>query len=263
MAVAPERGVARLAGWPQQQGLTFPGICAFEAQTFGLLSFTHSTSTFLHSIPRLVSLHDRINARSVHEKPHAVTPHQTSQHDRTMTSHEPTLPLGNRVFHRPPSRTASQTFHQTPPRSWPRQNITQTPNAAASPRDVSEPAFKKQKVDDTAKSLGKGTGRDIAELSFDQTIGTRGALPVVAADNKNDNESKKERRIHQPPLLPRRPVRHSYRTTPHHGRALAIERAARRDVVLTKPYVPEPPSFAPRFHDAGTYAKEIGSRETR
>ena len=180
-----------------------------------------------------------------------------------MTSHEPTLPLGNRVFHKPPSRTASQTFHQTPPRSWPRQNNTQTPNAPASPRDVSEPAFKKQKVDDTARSFGRGSGRDIAELSFDQTIGTKVALPVVAADNKIDNDSKKERRIHQPPLLPRRPVRDSCRATPHHGRALAIERAARRDVVLTKPYIPEPPSFAPRFHDAGAYAKEIDNYGTR
>lgn len=173
-----------------------------------------------------------------------------------MTSHEPPLPLGNRVFPRPPSRTASQTFHQTP-RSWPRQNLTQTPNAPATPRDISEPAFKKQKVDDTARSLGKGSGRDIAELSFDQTIGTKVVLPVVATDNRIDNDSKKERRIHQPPLLPRRPVRDSCRITTHHGRALAIERAARRDVVLTKPYVPEPPSFAPRFHDAGAYAKEI------
>ena len=52
-------------------------------------------------------------------------------------------------------------------------------------------------------------------------------------------------------LFPTRPVKFAQPGCHQQGRALAIERATARDLVPVRPYVPEPPTCAPRFHKAG------------
>lgn len=167
---------------------------------------------------------------------------------------EPPLPIGTRSLPLPPSRTASQAF-QPPPRSWPRQASTPNPNAPVKTNrgDASEPPSKKQKLDDIA-----------ASPSNPALLGVGGTTRLAAFDNATNSEratgieqQEKEPRAHHHPLFPLRPGRHSLSGGVQQGRALAIERAARRDTVPVKPYVPEPPSCAPRYHGAGTYSIDL------
>lgn len=159
---------------------------------------------------------------------------------------EPPLPAGNRLFP-PPSLRAGPNNLQPPPRSYHRQTFC--PNAKAPARvhhnEASEPPQKRQKLENTVGSQSKSTAdRDTPN-------------PPIPNHNANSFEisnvdnTKKDPRSHQNPLFPFRPDRKSGSGTTLQGRALAIERAARKDVVPVKAYVPEPPSSAPRYHPAG------------
>lgn len=162
---------------------------------------------------------------------------------------EPPLPTGNRSFPLPPSRTASHDLQQTP-RSWPRQTFNPTPNAPPSSQDASEPAFKRQKTGVSATdSIGKTTGSSRSGLDISNAKNNKGALLGNSADSLPERESAEKEQ--QPSLFPIRSCRIPQPSGNQQGRALAIERATARDVVQVKPYVPEPPSFAPRFHQAG------------
>jgi hypothetical protein len=171
-----------------------------------------------------------------------------------MTSYEPPCPDGTRAFPQPSSRTTTQTFQPTP-RSWPRQNLIQTPNAPVTPRDASEPAFKRQKLDDTLRNSDRVIAGNIRNTSSDGTPGSKGVPSIgVMDDGIETGDQEAEPQVHQTPLLPLRPSRDSQTRDLRHGCALAIERAARRDAVQIKPYAPEPPAFAPRFHEGGLYS---------
>lgn len=166
-----------------------------------------------------------------------------------LTGIEPPLPTGNRSLPLPHSRTASHDFQQTP-RSWPSQTFNQTPNAPTSSQDASEPAFKRQKIGDPAtNAIGKTTGisRGLSDIS--NATSNEGALFINGADCLPERETAEKEQ--QPSLFPIRPSRIPQSGGNNQGRALAIERATAREVVQVKPYVPETPSFAPRFHKAG------------
>lgn len=163
---------------------------------------------------------------------------------------EPPLPTGNRSFPLPPSRTASYDLQQTP-RSWPRQTFNPTPNAPAISHDTSEPAFKRQKIGDPATILtGKTSATSRSVLDNSNAPSNRGALLTNSAGSLPEN--KNAEKDQQPSLFPPRPNKIPQPGGNQQGRALAIERASARDVVPVKPYVPEPPSFAPRFHKSGS-----------
>lgn len=162
---------------------------------------------------------------------------------------EPPLPTGNRSFALPPSRTASHDLQQTP-RSWPRQTYNPTPNAPASSQDASEPAFKRQKIGVPATdSIGKTTGTLRNVLDVSNATSNKGALFGNSASSLPERESAEKEQ--QPSLFPIRSSRTLQSGGIQQGSALAIDRATARDAVQVKPYVPEPPSFAPRFHQAG------------
>lgn len=162
---------------------------------------------------------------------------------------EPPLPTGNRSFPLPPTRTASHDLLHTP-RSWPRQTFNQTPNAPASSQDASEPAIKRQKIEDPAADLiGRTSGNFSSVLDLSTATSNKGALLINSADSLPDKEGAEKEQ--QPSLFPIRPGKIHRTGGIQQGRALAIERASAKDVVPIKPYVPEPPSFAPRFHKAG------------
>ncbi|KAF6237053.1 hypothetical protein HO173_004932 [Letharia columbiana] len=162
---------------------------------------------------------------------------------------EPPLLTGNRSFQLPPTRTASHDLQQTS-RTWPRQTFNPTPNAPPSSQDASEPASKRQKTGDPAtESIGKTSGILRSVLDISTAISEKGRPLIKSADFLPGKESADKEQ--QPSLFPTRPGKNPQRGGNQQGRALAIERATARDVVPVKPYVPEPPSFAPRFHKAG------------
>lgn len=162
---------------------------------------------------------------------------------------EPPLPTGNRSFPLPPTRAASHDLQQTP-RSWPRQTFNSTPNAPASSQDASEPAFKRQKIGDSVTDpIGKTSGTLRSLSDFSNATSNRGAILISSADPLEERERAEKEQ--QPSLFPIRPGKIPQADGNQQSRALAIERAAAKDVVPVKPYIPEPPSFAPRFHRAG------------
>jgi len=161
---------------------------------------------------------------------------------------EPPLPTGPRIFpFPPPSRTPAHTFQQ-PPRSWPRQTSTPTHNAPARTfsQDALEPSLKRQKLEDGAgfPSSGVATVESARRNTFE--------VAASSQHTSSDAQHEKQPRFREQPLFPLRPGRRSLGST-QQSRPLAIERAARRDVVPVKAYVPEPPSCAPRYHQAGVY----------
>ena len=164
---------------------------------------------------------------------------------------EPPLPTGNRSFPLPPTRIASHDLQQTP-RSWPRQTLNPPPNAPASSQDASEPAFKRQKTGHPVTNLIRKTGGTLRSVSdISSTTSNKGALLINSAHSLPEKEGAEKEQ--KPSLFPIRPGQFPQLGGCQQGRALAIERATARDVVPIKPYVPEPPSFAPRFHNAGKF----------
>lgn len=161
---------------------------------------------------------------------------------------EPPFLTGNRSFPLPPSRTASHD-HQHTPRSWPRQTCNSAPNAPASSQDASEPALKRQKIRDADTSLIGETLPSFLDTSH--VTNNKAALLANSADSLPDSVNVERKQ--QSPLFPIRPGKTAQPGGHQQGRALAIERANARDVVPVKPYVPEPPSFAPRFHKVGKH----------
>ena len=162
---------------------------------------------------------------------------------------EPPLPTGSRSFPLPISRTASHDLQHTP-RSWPRQTFNPTPSAPTSSQDASEPAFKRQKIGDSDTDvIGRTSGTIISISDSSNATSNKGALLINGAGCFPDRTSGDKES--QSSLFPFRPRKTARPGGHQQGRALAIERANARDVVPVKPYVPESPSSAPRFHKAG------------
>lgn len=184
------------------------------------------------------------------------------QHARTMTSNPtgnaPPLPPGNRSFPVPPSRPAPQAFQQTP-RSWPRQTFLQT-NTPSMSRDFSEPALKRQKLEDTGRVIEPAGSGDLAKPVSSQIASHRGR--GFAPFKTDTGHSEQRPQSHQPPPFPLRPGRYLRPGGPQKCRPLAFERAARRDAVPVKPYIPKPPSLAPRLHKNGKQLMPLKPRGT-
>lgn len=157
---------------------------------------------------------------------------------------EPPLPSANRSFPLAPTRTTSHDLQQTP-RSWPRQTFNPTLNAPASSQDNSEPAFKRQKIAGPDTTVTKKTS---ATDTSDATNNKCAFLVSNAAALPDRTSGDGEQQYASYPI---RPGRITQPGGHRQGRALAMERAMAKDFVPTKPYVPEPPSFAPRFYKAG------------
>ena len=161
---------------------------------------------------------------------------------------EPPLPATNRSFPLPPTRSAFHDLQQTP-RSLPRQTLNPTPHAPASSQDACEPAFKRQKIGHPDTDLnGKTSGTVPSILGISHATSNKGALLMNSTCTLPDRASGDK---DQSSLFPIRPGTTSRAGGHQHVRALAVERAKARDVVPVKPYVPEPPSSAPRFRGAG------------
>ena len=97
--------------------------------------------------------------------------------------------------------------------------------------------------------IGKTNGMLPSSLDTSLATSNKGALLITGTDSFTDSMGGDEEK--QSSLFPIRPGRMAQPSGHQHGRALALERANARDVVPVKSYVPESPSFAPRFHNAG------------
>lgn len=160
---------------------------------------------------------------------------------------EPPLPTGTPTLAVPPlTRPSSQTLQQ-PPRSWPGRTTTPIYNALdrVLPRGFQEPPSKKQKLGNIEGNPSKS--RDHAGSLDRSTLG-------IGASSQASRfaEQQKQARVPERLLFPPRP-RGYPPISCRQVRPLAIERAARRDVVPVKAYVPEPPSCAPRYHENGAH----------
>lgn len=158
---------------------------------------------------------------------------------------EPPLPSSTRTFTLPPSRTSSQTFLQ-PPRPWPCQTSTPIHDAPVRtiPRNALEPPLKRQKLEHVS-----GTPSSSVTIEGSARHNAFG----IAANSQHTSgvtQPEKQSQVREQALFPHRPGGHPLGST-QHRRPLAVERAARRDVVPVKAYVPEAPSCAPRYHQAG------------
>ena len=165
----------------------------------------------------------------------------------------PPLSSGNRSFPLPPPRTASHDLQQTP-RSWPRQMFNPNPIAPANFQEVSEPALKRQKVGDCALDViekTNGTLQGVLDIGNATSNNKGGPLVKSTGSLRSLPEGEIAENGQQSSLFPIRQNQIRQPVGVQQGRALAIERATARDAVPIKPYVPEPPSFAPRFHKAG------------
>lgn len=157
---------------------------------------------------------------------------------------EPPLPTGSSSFtlHLPPDRTASQAV-QLPPRSWPRQTSMPDPSSG----DNLEPPLKKPRLEDATGSRVSGAmaGRTPRPTAFTYTA-SREHTPSI-------EQNQKQSRDHQHSVFPLRPGVQESPGGIRHNRPLALVRATRKDAVPVKAYIPEPPSCAPQFHEAGMY----------
>ena len=161
---------------------------------------------------------------------------------------EPPLPCANHSLPLPPTRTTSYDLQQTP-RSWPRQTLNPTLNAPASSQDNSEPAFKRLKIANPDTTVTEKTCATLPDfLDTSDATNNKGALlsNTAALPDRTSGDSEQHSASY-----PVRPGRITQPGGHRQGRALAMERAMTKDVVPTKPYVPDPPSFAPRFYKAG------------
>ncbi len=155
---------------------------------------------------------------------------------------EPPLPTNTRTFPLPPSRASSQNFQQ-PRIPWPCQISTPVDNAPAGTltRKALEPPLKRQKLDDVSGTLSSRIAVESSAGHNAFEIAANGAL-----------QPDKQFQAHEQPLFPLRPGVHPLGST-QHRRPLAIERAARKDVVPVKAYIPEASSCAPRYFEDGVY----------
>ena len=158
------------------------------------------------------------------------------------------MPTKNRSFPLSSIRTASHDLQQTP-RSWPRQSLNPTLSAPACSQDASEPAIKRQKIENSDTNLIARSGGTIpCVLDVGSATSNKGTVVVDRAWSLPDRASGD--RVQQSAQFPIRPGKIAGHGGHQQGRALAMERANTRDLVPVKPYVPEPPSSAPRFSRA-------------
>ena len=160
---------------------------------------------------------------------------------------EPPLSTSNCSFSSPPTRIGSHDLQQTP-KSWPRQSVNLIPNAPARFQDTSEPALKRQKIGDSDTDLIGKTGGFVSSI-VDNSHATKYKALVNSTDLLSDSINGEQ--DPQTSLLPVRPGRTPQLRGHQQDHALALERANVKDIVPVKFYVPEPPSFVPKFHDAG------------
>ncbi|KAL9101589.1 MAG: hypothetical protein Q9163_003166 [Psora crenata] len=158
-----------------------------------------------------------------------------------------------------PLRNASVRRLKAPPTSLPSPDIQQR-------EPTKEPVAKRRRLnEDLQASLGTYTTEALLSGSH---VGSSGTLEHQAGPEKGAGEA---RRSPRPPLYPPRPKK----TTSHNGASTTarLEKCytISKGDVSVKPYVPEAPSSAPRYHHArpadffpwtGNHAEDVMSEST-
>lgn len=185
-----------------------------------------------------------------------------------MTSHSSGPKTIDVALHRPQNRSLSQNYQQTP-RSIPRQTSNALTEASTDGVNVLEPSFKRQKLEerqDGAVISGPNGSQESFLRDGILRVSNQHSLesPTVKEDPERLGEvnfaplSDQKVSASHPrvfPLFPSRPYNHSHKITKRRG-ILAIERAAVKQVVQVKPYIPEAPSPAPQYQRGGMSVTE-------
>lgn len=185
-----------------------------------------------------------------------------------MTSHSSGPKTIDVAHHRPQNRSLSQNYQQTP-RSFPRQPASALAEASTDGVNVSEPCFKRQKLEEIQDAGTINAPNNSQEnLVRDGPVKVSTQYSLDSPTIKEDPERVSEVNItplldlkvpaSHPrvfPLFPSRPCIHSRKIIKRRD-TLAIERAAVKKVVQVKPYIPEAPSLAPQYQRGGMLMSE-------
>lgn len=186
-----------------------------------------------------------------------------------MTSHPSGPKIIDVAHHRPQNRSLSQNYQQTP-RSFPRQPANSLAEASTDGVNVAEPSFKRQKLEERQDAAAiSGPNNSQKTLVQDGNLRVSSQHSLESGTVKEGPERVSEANVAPSldrnvpashprvfPLFPSRPCIHSRKITKRRE-ALAIERAAVKQIVQVKPYVPEVPSSAPQFQRGGMLVPEI------
>lgn len=185
-----------------------------------------------------------------------------------MTSHPSASKITDVAHHRPQNRSLSQN-HQKTPRSFPRQPANDFVEAPTDGVSVAEPSHKRQKLEERQDAVAIGARNKSQEtLVCDgiARVSTQHSLdsPTIKEDPERVSEGSVAQSLDQKApsthprvfhLFPSRPCIRSRKITKRRD-AFAIERAAVKQVVQVKPYIPEAPSPAPQYQRGGTLMSE-------
>lgn len=186
-----------------------------------------------------------------------------------MTSHSSGPKTTDVAHHRPQNRSLSQNYQQTP-RSFPRQATNDLAEVSTDGLNGAEPSFKRQKLEERSNAAAVSASNNSQENLMRDGISrasTQHSLesPTIKEDPERVSEVNTALSLDQKipasharvlPLFPTRPCNHSRKITKRRD-ILAIERAAVKQVVQVKPYIPEAPSPAPQYQRGGMLVSEI------
>ena len=176
------------------------------------------------------------------------------------TSGNQWLRTANPAFAKPVN-TAAFPFCQQTPRSFPRETPYGSSPRTATSGKASQPAAKRQRLNDGVFKPDSEVSRQPPAPSFLQRINS--STNHASSEHPEDSpqsqgnlarsNDKARRKGSRSPILPIRPAKRS-RSRPLSNSAISTtERAASRGQVSTKPYVAESPSSAPRFKQKGEF----------
>ncbi|KAL8826787.1 MAG: hypothetical protein Q9191_003586 [Dirinaria sp. TL-2023a] len=175
------------------------------------------------------------------------------------TSGNQWLRTANPAFAKPVN-TAVFPFYQQTPRSFPRENLYESATLAATPSKASQPAVKRQRLNDGSLNTGSGLPRQPSAHASVQKANSsvNNVSPKHSEDSMQSQGSlahgndKARRKGSKSPILPMRPGKRPQGRLSSSEALSTTDRAASRGQVSTKPYVAESPSLAPRLKHSGS-----------
>lgn len=158
-------------------------------------------------------------------------------------------------FGRSSTRPVTEVYHQ-PARSFPQQSAIPSLPASTNGARNSEPASKRQKVEEHPSTVNIQEPRDnISKNPAQQASGLQTILsPADVTDNSQPPKNKnKATRATACPFLPVRPCHDLHRRGAKQKGTIETGKSSIRKEVQTKPYIPESPPSAPKYRKDGMY----------
>ena len=175
-----------------------------------------------------------------------------------MTTRSSGSKTGDSGPRRPPNSSVYPNYQQNP-RPFPRLPSKGHADSANGGADSTEPSFKRQKLEERQDSLALTAPNNSQELRV--SVQHSMESPTVKEDPTRSSDARgmpsldqtlSGTQSHPFPLLPSRPSIQSHKRAKRRD-AFAVERAAAKQAVQVKPYLPGPPSLAPLYPRGGMF----------